>query len=55
MDQIIDAGQEYFPGIDRLSRQKQKEAGLHFCVAARRDPELMADPSTDRSPVRSID
>ena len=55
MDQIIDAGQQFFPGIDKLSRKKQKEAGLRFCVAARRDPELMADPSTDRSPVSSID
>jgi len=54
MDQIIEAGQKYFPGIDKLTRKHQKEAVLRFCVAARRDPELMADPSTDRSPVSSI-
>jgi len=50
----LKAGELYFPGIDKLTRKRQKEAGLRLCVAAGRDPALMADPSTDRAPVASI-
>jgi hypothetical protein len=49
MDRIIEAGQTYFPGIDKLTRKQQKHAALRFCVAARRDHELMADPLDEAS------
>jgi hypothetical protein len=49
------ASSRLVPGIDKPTRKQQKHAGLRFCVAARGDHELMADPSTDRSSVSSID
>ena len=54
MDAIIDAADSQFPKLASLSRRKQKEIGLRVLIAALRDKELMAHPSTDRTGAGSI-
>lgn len=53
-DAIIEAADEHFPDFAAMDRKGKKNAGLRVLVAALRDPELMAHPSTDRNFVRSM-
>lgn len=49
-----DLSNNLFPGLAKLDRVRQKQAGLHALVQARQEPGLMSHASTDRSPVRAI-
>jgi hypothetical protein len=48
------AAEGAFPGLAGLDRKIQKAAGAHLLAQALRDPELMADASTDRSGTRAL-
>jgi hypothetical protein len=52
--EMQDGAAKLFPGLAALDRKRQKAAGLTALLKALRDPELMAHPFTDRSPVRGI-
>jgi hypothetical protein len=53
-DAIMEAADEHFPRFAAMDRMAKKNAGLRVLVAALRNPELMAHPSTDRDFVRSM-
>lgn len=53
-DAIMDAAERQFPGFAATDRKNKKRAGLRVLMAAMRDRELMAHPSTDRHIVRSM-
>jgi hypothetical protein len=52
--EMQDGAAKLFPGLTSLDRKEQKAAGLIAIVKARRDRDLVAHPSTDRAPVRTI-